>query len=180
MATPLPSDEILIDEALVTAIVSTFMSVPIVAQYANVHGRERFPDTQEQDKLITTIPDPVVGDDMPRTSIIQLGIPVVEEFEYTADRHTQLNFTYPITFDLEVVDEWVDPSLLFRNSRALAMAIYMKSRRAFKMNRTFGYDNCVHLYLQQVNANTLTDEETGGRLHIADWSLTVQCTGILV
>lgn len=179
MGSPLPSDELLLDQTLVNNIVGTFESVDIVALYVKVWGRERFPATEDEDLLVSAVPDMVVPS-KPRTSIIQVGIPTVEELEYTGDTCTQLNFQYPITFDLEVVDEWDDPTLLFRNSRDLAMAVYLKSRRAFKFNRTFGYDNCVHLYLQQEHTATPIDEESGGQLHVADWSLTVQCTGILV
>jgi hypothetical protein len=180
MGTALPQDEVLIDTALVAEMIATFNSVSIVAQYVNVHGRERFPDTDEEDADLSSIPDLLVPTRR-RTSIIQIGIPTVEELEYTGDACTQLNFVYPMTFDLETVDFWDDPTLPFSNSRDLAMAVYMKSRRAFKANRTFGYENCVHLYLQQEHAtSTPTDEESGGQLHVADWSLTVQCMGILV
>lgn len=180
MASWLPMDEVAIDTDLVAAMVATFNSVPIVAQYVKVHGRERFPDTDEEDVVLSTIQDLVVPTRR-RTSIIQIGIPTVEELEYTGDHCTQLNFTYPMTFDLEAVDFWNDPTLPFSNSRALAMAVYMKARRAFKANRTFGYENCVHLYLQQEHAtSTSADEESGGQLHVADWSLTIQCMGILV
>lgn len=180
MATALPQDEVLIDQTLVNKMVDTFQSVDVVADYVMVHGRERFPDTDDEDIELSTVPDLVVPNKR-RTSIIQIGIPTVEELEYTGDSCTQLNFTYPITFDLEVVDLWNDPTLPFTNSRDLAMRVYMKSRRAFKANRTFGYDNCVHLYLQQEHAtSTPVDEESGGQLHVADWSLTIQCMGILV
>jgi hypothetical protein len=179
MGTWLPSDEVAIDQALVNGMVNTLMSVPVVATYVNVHGRERFPDSEDEDVATSTIPDLIVPTKS-RTSIIQIGIPTVEELEYTGDTCTQLNFTYPLTFDLEAVDFWNDPTLPFTNSRDLAMQVYMRSRRAFKANRTFGYENCVHLYLQQEHTSTPNDEESGGQLHVADWSLTIQCMGILV
>lgn len=179
MPTPLPSDEVELEHALVAAIRDKLLSVPLVYQYVKIEMRERFPDSDREDELLTTIPDPV-NSDIKRTSIIEIGIPTVEEFERTSDLHTQLNFVYPIRFDFEVVDKWNDPSLVYQNSRDLTMAIYMKSRRAFKFDRTFGYDNCVHEYLQQEYASIVDDPETGGRMHVADWSLTIKCTGILV
>lgn len=180
MPTQLPSDEIQLEQTIVAAIRDVFISVPIVATFTNVEMRERFADTDEEDLSLSTIADPVTNKAI--TSIIQIGIPSVEEFERTSDFDTQLNFTYPITFDLEVVDAWdnSDNALEFPNSRTLFMAVYMRSRRAFKNKRDLGFNNCVHDYLQQYNAGTVTDEESGGRLHSADWSLTVRCTGILV
>lgn len=180
MPSQLPSDEIQLEQTIVAAIRDVFMSVPVVADYTKVEMRERFADNDEEDLAISTVPDPVTKKAI--TSIIQIGIPQVEEFEKTSDLDTQLNFTYPITFDLEVVDAWdnSDGALEFPNSRTLFMAVYMRSRRAFKNKRDLGFNNCVHDYLQQYNAGTVVDEETGGKLHAADWSLTVRCTGILV
>lgn len=177
----LPPDEVLMEQAVCAAIRDLFLSIPNLTDYAKVHARERFLSTDIEDIQETTVPDPVVAE-KDITSVIQIGIPSVEEFEKTGDQHTQLNLVYPITYDLEVVDEWdnTDGALHYPNSRSLFMAVYMVSRRAFKNNRTFGYHNCVHYYLQQENAGTVEDDETGGQLHIADWSLTVSLTGVLV
>ena len=178
MPTPLPPDEVVLEQTLVTSIRDVFNSVPIIAQHVKVETRERFPDTDEEDEEISTVADLIVPTKS-ITSIIEIGIPTVDEFEYIGDISTQLNFTYPIRYSLEVVDNWNDSALVYRNSRALFMAVYMKARKAFKFNRDFGFDNCVHEYLQQENVDLVEDEETGGRLHVADWSLTVKCTGIL-
>jgi len=177
----LPADEIQLEQTLAGKIRDTIIAVPNLTDYVKIEARERFADNDEEDLLISTVPDQVT-DRKAITSIIQIGIPSVEEFEKTNDLHTQLNFTYPITFDLEVVDEWDNAAgrLIYTNSRTLFMAVYMTVRRAFKNNRTLGFNNCSHDYLQSYNAGTVTDEETGGRLHTADWSLTVKCTGILV
>lgn len=180
MASPLPSDEIQLWQAVVTAIRDTFYAVPIIASYVNVQTRERYPSSDEEDIRVSTIDDFVAGDRVKRTSLLEIGIPTVEELEYTGDKCTQLNFTFPITFSLEVVDNWDVNDSTFRNSADLFMAVYLKGRRALKNNRTLGYDNCVHNYLQQENAGTVEDEETGGRLHIGDWALTVNCMGVLV
>lgn len=181
MPTELPPDEVQFENTIANRIVELFLEVPIIAQYVNVYARDRFPDSDAEDITLSTKPDPV-NTDLPMTSIIQVGIPLVEELEYTGDTCTQLNLTYPITFDLGVKDQWnVDGAPLeYDNSRALAMAVYMRARKHFKFNRTLGFTNCVHKYLQQENAGVVPDEESGGRLHAADWSLTVQCTGVLV
>lgn len=180
MASPLPADEIQMEQAIVVAIRDTLLTVPIIADYVNLQMRERYPSSDEEDIQISTIDDFVVGNRVKRTSLIEFGIPTVEELEYTGDKCTQLNFTYPITFSLEVVDSWDVNDSTFRNSTDLFKAVYLKGRRALKNNRTLGYDNCVHQYLQQENAGTVEDEETGGRLHIGDWALTVNVTGVLV
>jgi len=185
MPTNLPSDPTLLEQAVVDAMKATFLDVPLVAQYVNVYSRERFADSDAEDVTISTIDDPVSG--VPITSIIQIGIPTVEELPYAGgDGCTQLNFVYPIVFEFSVVDLWNDPTLEFDNSSDLVKAIYMRSRRRFKLNpdgstnRDLGFVNCVHEYLQQEAAGTLEDEESEGRLHVFDWSLTVKCTGVLV
>lgn len=180
MPNNLPSDEEALDQALVVGMRDTLLSVPIVANYVKLETRERYPSSDTEDIALSTIPDFVAGSKKLRTSLIEFGIPVITEKEYTGDKCTQLDFVYPITFSFEVVDKWDPNDSGYRNSRDFAMAVYLKSRRAFKNNRTFGYDNCVHQYLQQENAGTVEDPETGGRLHVADWSLTIQCMGILV
>lgn len=183
--TNLPSDPVQLEKAIVMAIRDVFLSVPLIQQYAMVEMRERFPDTDGDDELISTVPDPVQSS-LRFTSLIQIGLPTVEEFERTSDKHTQLNFTYPITFDMAVKDIWDDDTLEYQNSRDLFMAIYLKARSAFKgdpsddNSRDFGYNNCVHQYLQQESVGTVEDEESGSRLHVADWSLTVNCTGVLI
>ncbi|MEP6756381.1 MAG: hypothetical protein ABJA67_12830 [Chthonomonadales bacterium] len=156
-----------------------FNSVPIIASLVQVHSRERFPDNEEDDITLSTVPD-LVNADMGMTSIIQIGAPTVEEYEYTGDTSTHITFSYPITFDLSVKDKWNDVTLEFQNSSDLAMAIYMRARTEFKKDRTLGFTNCSHEYLQQENAGVVPDEESGGRLHMADWSLTVKCTSVVV
>ena len=183
MPTQLPADPVLFEQAICNRIAEIFSEVPIIAQNVKVHKRERFPDNEDADIALSTVADPV-NSGLLMTSIIQIGIPTVEEIEYVGDTSTQLNFTYPITFDLGVKDEWnVDGiPLEFPNSRDLAMAIYMRARSKFKLgvNRTLGFTNCVHNYLQQENTGVVPDEESGGRLHVADWSLTVKCTSVVV
>jgi hypothetical protein len=181
MATQLPPDEVQMEQALRAAIRDTLMSVALIPANAKIHLRERFPENDDRDIELTTMPDKVVPANRV-VSVIQIGIPTVEEAEYTGDECTQLNFTYPISFDMQVVDEWDNPgaTLEFTNSQDLFTAIYMRARRAFKKNRTLGYVNCAHEYLQQPSAVTVEDEDTKARLHVADWSLTVKCTGVNV
>lgn len=175
----LPVDPVLAEQSLAGAIRDVFLLVPEIVQYVKVHTRERFPDNEEDDLDLSAVPDPVNAA-MTMTSIIQIGMPTVEESEYAGRCGTQLNFTYPITFDLGVKDVWdtTGVPLVYPNSRALAMAIYMRARKEFKNNRTLGYENCIHEYLQQEGTGVVEDEESGGRLHVADWSLTIKCTGI--
>lgn len=163
------------EQAIRGRIRDILQSVPIMG---HVHVRERFPESDDEDKALTTVADPV-SDGRLMTNVVMVGIPTVEEHEYTGDGSTQLNFTYPITFDLEVVDEWVKEGLEFKNSQDLAIAIYLRARRAFKLSRDLGFDNCVHDYLQQVQAGTVEDEETRGKWHAVDWSLTVKVTGVV-
>jgi hypothetical protein len=175
--TSLPSDVVLMEQAIRAKIRDILAGVPGVGQ---VHVRERFPESDAEDVALTTVPDPV-SDGRVLTNVIMVGLPTVEEHEYTGDGSTQLNFTYPLTFDLEVRDEWAaaDPPLEFTNSQDLATAIYLRARRAFKLTRDLGFNNCVHDYLQQVQAGVVDDEETGGKWHACDWSLTVKVTSVV-
>jgi hypothetical protein len=177
--TNLPSDEVLLEQAIRTKIADTLYSVPLIQQFVNVEKRERFPDSDEDDENISSVADPLQPN-IRFTSLIQIGIPTVEEFERTSDKHTQLNFVYPLKFEMAIKDLWNDPEIDYNNSSDLFIAIYMQARRKFKDgDRDFGYNNCVHLYLQQELVTTEDDEE-GPYLHVAEWSLTVQCTGVLV
>lgn len=176
----LPTDPIQIEQLLRAAIRDRFLDVPLIAQYCKVELRERFPDSDEDDVAITTVPDPAQAD-LNLTSIIQIGLPTVSEKPYTSEQQTQLDFTYPITFDLSVVDKWdnSDGGLVYTNSSSLAMAIYMLARAKFKENRELGgFQSAVHDYLQQDSAATVEDEETGGGLHAFDWSLVVHVKGV--
>lgn len=182
MPTTLPaSDPIVWEQALRQAIYETLMSVDLIQDHVNVHKRERFPDNKEDDEQVSTVPD-LVNSDLLMTSIIQICMPTITEIEYTGDTCTKLTLTYPITFDFGVKDEWNQSNgpLEITNSSDFALAVYLKARKKFKDNRTLGYDNVSHDYLQQDNAGTVEDEETNGRLHTADWSLTVHCTGVLI
>lgn len=178
----LPADPVQIEQLLVASIRDKFLAVPLIAQFAKVELRERFPDSDEDDIEISTVDDP--GNSALRlTSIIQIGMPSVSESPYTSEHMTQLDFTYPITFDMGVVDEWdnSDNSLDYTSSRALFMAIYMTARAKFKESKILGsFENCEHDYLQQDNVATVEDEETGGHLHCADWTLVVHVKGITV
>lgn len=176
----LPPDPVQMEQTIAGTIKDILLSVPEIADYVRVYTRERFPDNEEDDLDLSTVPDPV-NDDLAMTSIIQIGMPTVQEIEYAGNCGSQLNFSYPITFDLGVKDVWdtTGVPLLYPNSRELAMAIYMRARKAFKDNRTLGFDNCLHEYLQQEGTGVVEDEESGGRLHVADWSLTVKCTSIV-
>lgn len=183
-------DPITMEQAIVSAIRDIFISVDVgpvgnptpmpLTDYANVELRERFPDSDEDDETISTVPD-LAQSDLKFTSLIQIGIPTVREKPYTSERHTQLDFTYPISFDMGVKDEWnnADGSLIYTNSRALFVAIYMRSRAKFKDDKSLGFDNCEHDYLQQENANSVEDEETGSWLHVADWTLVVHVKGVI-
>lgn len=178
----LPADAVQLEQALCAAIRDVLMSVPLIAQYCKVELRERFPSSREDDIAITTVPDPG-NSDLSLTSIIQIGMPTVSEKPYTSEQQTQLDFVYPITFDLGVIDEWdnSDNSLIYTNSRALAMAIFMSARAKFKENRELGgFENAVHDYLQQDSAATVEDEESGGDIHAFDWTLVVHVKGINV
>lgn len=178
----LPADPVELEQTLRAAIRDTFFAVPLIAQMCKVELRERFPDSDQADKDITTVPDPAQSD-LDLTSIIQIGLPTVSEKPYTSEQQTQLTFTYPITFDLGVRDNWdnADGALIYTNSAALLMAIYMRARAKFKERRELGgFENAVHDYLQQDSAATVEDEESGGNIHAVDWALTVHVKGINV
>lgn len=175
------------EQALAAKIRDTFLSVPLIAQYVNVEARGRFTESDADDAAITTKPRPD-NSDLSMTSIIQVMMPRVREIEYSGDTHTQLDFEYPITFDLSVADEWdnSDGGLIYTNSRALFMAVYMKARQRFKRdpdtltsNRQLGFNNCVHDYLQQVDVGEVGDEESGGLIHAAEWLLTIHVTSVV-
>jgi hypothetical protein len=184
----LPQDSpVVMEQALCARIRDTFLAVSLIAQYVNVSARERYPDNEDDDIAITTKPDPATPD-IPFTSIIQVGIPEIREKNYSNEQLTQLDFIYPISFDMDVRDNWAnqDFTLTYTDSRSLFMAVYMLGRQAFKLNpdgssnRDLGFTNCVHDYLQQESAVTVADEETGKLLHTANWSLTIHITGVQV
>lgn len=171
-----------LEQVIADAIAGVFLSVSIVAQYCKVYARERFPSSDAEDISISTVADPS-NDDIRLTSIIQIGMPTVEERPYTDENCTQLTLTYPITFDMGVKDQWdnSDNSLTYTNSRDLFMAIYLKSRRAFKegQGKQLGnFANAIHEYLQMDFVGTVQDEETGGQFHAAEWTLVVKVTGL--
>lgn len=176
----LPPDGEELQKTLREVILACIRDVPHINDYIRIEMYERFPDTDDEDILISTVPDLIVPD-QPRTSIMQLGLPTVEEFERTTDLHTQLNYTFPFSVQMEVVDKWDDPDYIlpYHNSAEVFMAIYNASRLALKRNRTLGFKNCSHEYLQMVNAGTIEPEDSEGRIHIGDWSLTVKCTDII-
>lgn len=192
MPTPLPTDEIILERTLRATIRQFVLSIgvlspenpdPIPAMFMpHVYDRQRFADSDEEDEAISTKPDPVVVDAI-RTNIIEIGTPKVAEAHYAGTNSTQLTFTYPLIYELETVDMWdnngVDP-LRFTNSSDLFIAVYMKARRAFKRDMRLGFENCEHKYLQQESALVITDEETKGSLHSADWSIQIEALGILV
>lgn len=171
-----------LEQVIADAIAGVFLSVPLVAQYCKVYARERFPESDEEDIATSTVPD-LGNADLRLTSIIQVGMPTVEERPYTDENCTQLNLTYPITFDMGVKNNWAnqDNSLTYTNSRDLFMAIYLKSRRAFKegQGKQLGnFANAIHEYLQMDFVGTVQDEETGGQFHAAEWTLVVKITGL--
>ena len=174
----LPNSAIDLELALVSAIRDTLLSVDVISQYVKVWARDRFPENQDQELIVSAMPD-LVNSDIYMTSLIQIGIPSVTERPYTADTHTSLDFYYPITFDLGVKDSWANQNNTapFTDSRLMAMAIYLKARKAFKDNRTLGFENVEHDFLQQEGQTTVVDEETGGMIHAIDWSLTVHVKG---
>lgn len=185
--TNLPADPILMEQTIRAKIRDILLSAPLVAQYANVSIRGRFPDNEADDISISTKPRPDQPS-MKMTSLIQIHIPSVNEFEYGGDTSTQLDFTYPITFDMSVTDEWdnSDSGLVYTNSSDLFTAMYMQARQYFKRdpvslvnNRQLGFKNCVHDYLQQNDVGEVEDAESGGLLHTADWSLVVHVTSVV-
>lgn len=163
------------EQTLVGRIRDIFNSVPLIADRCQVHTSQRFPESDSEDVAVSTVPD-TDNSDIRYTSIIEIGIPTVEEKPYTSERHTQLTFVYPIIFDAGVKDQWQTGDYL--NSRTFAMAVYLLARAKFKEDKSLGYDNCEHMFLQQESAVTVDDEESGGRLHTADWSLTVHVKGV--
>lgn len=169
------TDPVNMEQTLVGTIRDVFLSVPLIASSCQVHTSQRFPDSDKEDIEVSTVPD-FDNSDIPYTSIIEIGIPTVEETVYTSERYTQLTFVYPITFDAGVRDRWQTGT--YPNSRTFAMAVYLLARAKFKEDVTLGYANCEHKFLQQESAVTVDDEESGGRLHTADWSLTVHVKGV--
>ncbi len=168
-----------LEQMLRAAIRDRFMAVAIVAQYCKVELRERFPDSDKKDIAISTVPD-LVNANIPMTSIIQIGLPRVSERPYTSEQATQIDFEYPITYDLSVKDEWASNATPYGHSSALAMAVYMYSRAEFARDKTLAvFENCEHDYLQQENAASVEDEETGSYIHTLDWSLMVHVKGIV-
>ena len=174
----LPDSAVDLELALVSAIKDTLLSVPEISSYVQVWARDRFPDNKDDEIATSTMPD-LVNADKPMTSVIQIGIPSIYERGYTDDKHTSLDLVYPITFDLGVKDQWANQlgTVPFTDSRLMAMAIYMKARKAFKDNKTLGFNNVEHDFLQQEGQSTVEEEETGGMIHAIDWSLTVHVKG---
>ena len=182
MPTQLPPDPVQMINALKNAIKGVIDSITISDDFRpKVWARERFTDSDEEDKEIAATPDPV-SDDLWITNIVQVGIPTVEERPYTGDTMTQFELVFPIIYEFEVRDLWDngDNLLEFDNSTAVVEAVYWRARRKFKDFRDLGFENCVHEYLQRPITVNVTDEDTGGKLHVHDWSLTVKITSVVI
>lgn len=186
MPTELPGNRILIESLIATAIKTTIESIvgnnpdQIPAnQMPIVWTRNRFPDSDEEDIQVTTRPNPVMPSQL-LTSVIEIGVPTVEESAYTGYESTQLEFTYPIGYEQQLVDQFNDPTNVcrFKNTRDLVMAVFMLAGGAIKRNFNLGYTNVSHKYLQQVSSVTIEDDKSSDKAHIQDWSLTVQVTSV--
>lgn len=182
-----------IEKSIIDSCVSTLLAVDLINEHVRVYAEERFPGSDTEDIVISTVPDPnnPNNDDLRITSIMQWGLPRIGEQEYTGDGCTTIVLDYPLTFDCSVVDRWdvSDPLNPWRYdcSAKFVKAVALKARQAFKRhpltqqnNRTFGYDNVVHNYLQLVDAVTVVDEETKAMLHCLEWSLQVIVSGVTV
>jgi len=177
MAFQADSSRVLIEQALRTAMENLLIeSVDGCPVAVRIHRRERFPQNDEEDEALSTVNDPVVGPASPITSIIEIGIPTFDEKNDTDEEATQIDFTYPITFDFQAIDEWIGSvsAMAFTNSHDLVTAICMEVSRHFKESRTFGgMTNVIHDLLQQVSAVITQDEESGGRWHSITWMVTI-------
>lgn len=173
----LPADEVLLEQALANAIKTVLIGVQGIGK---VHEVPRYPQDDEEDIALTATDDPITGATDPRTDVVMIGIPTVRESQYTQDEKTQLIFTYPITYEHQVVPSWVKAGYEFTSSAQKVKAVYMRARRALKFNRQLGYNNVVHNYLQQVVTGDEGDAETGGLWHSAEWSLEVIVSNVTV
>jgi hypothetical protein len=171
-------DLVALELAIATRIQQILLGVDGIGQ---VHLRPRYPQDDIEDLALSTVPDPVNGEDRPFTNVIELGIPSVGPIPYTDDDHIKIVFTYPITFALGVVDAWDDPddTLAFKSSAAMFIGVYLRACAELAKNRTLGYLKVEHEHLQQVHAGDVPNDEGEAQWHNADWSLTVNCTSVI-
>lgn len=142
-----------------------------------VHEYEQFPKGKKEAAALATVPDPVVGLTDPLTSFIELGHFAVGEESYTDDRHTKLTISIPFEFVMGVA-RWELPGFGYPTSMQLFEAVYAVCSDRLRENRTFGYDNVTHYYLQQTFAETDRDEESDVPVgHNARWLLTITIGG---
>lgn len=141
-----------------------------------IHEYEQFPKGEKEAKALEQVPDPVVGATDPLKSFIELGHFGVAEEAYTDDKHTKLTITIPFEFVMGVA-RWNLPGF-FPSSMQLFEAVYAVCGDRLRDNRTFGYDNVTHYYLQQVFAETDREEDSDVPVgHNARWLLTVTVGG---
>jgi hypothetical protein len=172
----LPINEVELERWLSNAIKTLLETVSSVGQ---VHVTERYASNEEEDEALFTTPDPVLGDKMPLTNVIEIGIPAIGEDEYTSDTNTKLTLTYPVTYNLGVVDSWNKPDFEFHSSAEMFIGTYMRARRKFKESRDLGLgSNVTHYFLQQHSVTTIQNEKGEAVEHEAEWSLTVTISGI--
>jgi hypothetical protein len=142
-----------------------------------VHEYEQLPKGKKQARLLETVPDPVTGETDPLPSFIELGHLGVAEEPYTDDRHTKLTLTFPMEFVMGAA-RWDLPGFPFPSSIQLFEAVYAVCADRLRDNRTFGYSNVTHYYLQQPFAETEREEDSDEPVgHNARWLLVVTVGG---
>lgn len=182
----LPANAVAMERAIARAIVNILLTVPDVG---HVYAEEPHPSTGSSedetqlttDEKIETVPDPVIGESLRVTNIITLGTPTVSTVPGTCDNAPILTFMYPMTFDLGICteDRWANrPSdwpFKYKNSAQWFIGTFMLALVRFANNRTLGFNNTEHQYLQQVQAGEVIDPDSGEALnHSADWILEVR------
>ncbi len=190
MLDTLPDDFEMMQDAIGLALENFAKNVPDIPSpfHPQVYRRQRFIDSDVEDKQETTTADPVATD-LKRTNVVEIHIPTWQQFGYSGNDGTQFKFTYLITHELEVVDKWGDSGsgLRFLNSSQLATAYGLKLAELLTKNNpdgtsnvNLGYQNCNHEYMEMISAVIFeTDDETGGSLHSMLYQIVVNATNII-
>lgn len=165
----IPSDLVGAEKAIRGAIRNIIAGIPYMG---NAYDVERWPETDNEEEAVTTVPDPV-SEALRHTNCFEIGVPDVGVTEFTGDKCVSIRLAYPLSYTLGVQDSWASPDFPFANSSDMFIAMYFNALRALAQKRTLGFANVFCELLQQPNAGTLANERGEALSHVADWLLVV-------
>jgi len=170
MPDTLPVDIVQMERALVGRVQFILANLPFVGP---VHLTERWPETADEDEVLTTTNDPVAEAGPRLTNYMEIGIPTAPTSDYSGEDGVRIVFTYPISYTLGVRDHWEKAGFPYTSSSEMFIGTFLRALVALAQDRTLGYFNVWAEHLSMVNSGTLTNEEGEAVEHYADWELTI-------